>query len=487
MFGFRIVSRLAVAVAAPVLAATVAIVGTPIVALGASALPVVLSFTASKASLPDSGGSFELRASLRYASSCEITVSPGLKGFPKALNCSSDKVAQLVTLPRNKGQNPISYTFGLNVKNAAGITKATNVVVTEGAAPPPISFTTPLGSTITTLVFAPEGVFVADDPLLVTVHNNSSTTQIVTGVGIGSVGDPRDFILNRNNCGYITAHQTCSLAVQFDPSGAGLRTGVVNVLDSSWGSSGTTAPLNLRGIGVWATATLANANIRKNVLSFPSEGVLTASAVQYITLSNAGNVPLYINGIGDTGGEAGDFVVAAGNCQNQVPQIISVGQSCTFAVSFAPSGSGYRTTYVVVDDNTLGTQTQLQVQGTGVYSQTTLSINGSTPEPSPISYNFHSSKVGVNVAATVTIKNIGKVTMDFTGLSATGINPGDFAISPVGTCGAAGGMLATGEKCTIDIAFAPQPGPTGTVSATLKIGDNNIDGGELINVTGVIT
>jgi hypothetical protein len=48
------------------------------------------------------------------------------------------------------------------------------------------------------------------------------------------------------------------------------------------------------------------------------------------------------------------------------PLIVSIGQSCTFTVAFDPSGPGTRTSDVVVDDNTLGTQTQLGVEGNGV-------------------------------------------------------------------------------------------------------------------------
>jgi len=378
----------------------------------------------------------------------------------------------------------------MNVKNKVGTAQATNLVVTEGAAPPPISFTAPTGNA-TTLVFAPEGVFVADDPLIVTVHNNSTTTQVITSVTIGTTGDPSDFILNRNNCGYITARETCSLAVQFQPSGAGTRSGVVNIVDSSWGKLGATVPLKLQGIGVWASATVANANIRGNQLSFPAQyGVATPSPLQFVSLVNSGSVPLYINGIGDTGGETTDFPVTFGNCVNPItqtfPLVVAVGQSCTFGVAFDPSASGVRTTSVVVDDNTIGTQTQLQVQGTGYYSTTSLAINAGTGAPSPISYNFPSTPVnGVPLSATVTVANTSPVTVAFSGTSSSGINPSDFSISPTGTCGQAGVELAAGQSCTLQIGFAPLA--KGTRSAILHIGDNSPDGGEIINVTGTGT
>ena len=369
-------SKLAKVVGAPVVVATLLLLGVPQLAFGATPLPVVLSFTASKTTIPDVGGRVVFRASLRYAASCEITVSPGLKGFPKSFGCSSDRVTKTVLLGSNKSPSPISYPFGLGLQNKSGTATATNVVVTEGAAPPPISFTPPPPGNPTTLVFAAEGVFVADNPVSVTVKNNSSSTQLITSVAMGTVGDPNDFSLTRNNCGYVTAHATCSLAVQFDPTGAGIRTEVVNLLDASWGSTGTTVQLKLRGMGVWATATVSNSHIRDNVLIFPTDQTeLKASAPLSVTVTNVGAVPLYISGMAVTGGEATDFLAAPDTCINQVvdppayPLIVSIGQSCTFTLEFDPSGTGIRTSSVVVADNTLGTETEVGVEGTGVADQ----------------------------------------------------------------------------------------------------------------------
>jgi hypothetical protein len=337
-------------------------------------VPVVLSFMATKTSVPNQGAKVILKAALKYASSCEITVSPSLKGFPSSSSCSSDLVKRSVSLRANNSGDPITYTFGLIVTNSAGSTAATNVVVTEGAAPPPISFTPPPPGTSTTAVFAAEGVFVADDPLVVTVTNNSATTQVIASAAIGTVGDSGDFTLIRDNCASITAHANCSLAIQFQPTGAGTRTGAVNVVDASWGTAGTTLQLKLRGTGVWATATVSNRYIHNNVLTFPANQVLlTESPVQSVTLTNVGSVPLYIspapNGIGLIGGETTDFIAALDTCANQLvpaaPLIVSVGQSCTFQVNFEPTATGTRTSNVAVVDNTLDTQTELGLEGVG--------------------------------------------------------------------------------------------------------------------------
>jgi hypothetical protein len=91
------------AVTAAVVVATLVLVGAPLAALGASPIPVVLSFTSTKTTIPDTGARIVLKASLEYAASCKITVLPDLRGFPKSFSCSSDRVTQSVTLRANKG------------------------------------------------------------------------------------------------------------------------------------------------------------------------------------------------------------------------------------------------------------------------------------------------------------------------------------------------------------------------------------------------
>jgi signal peptidase I len=368
------------AITASIVVATIAVVGMQ-VALAASPVPVVVSFTATKTTIPDTGARIVLKASIKYASSCEITVSPSLPGFPKSFSCSSDRVMQSVTLRANKTGNPITYSFGMAVKNSTGSITATNVAVTEDAALPiPVPVVVSFTATKTTIPDTGARI-VLKASIKVTVTNNSSATQDIASAAISTVADSADFGLTMNNCANVTPHASCSLAIQFRPSGAGIRTGAVSVVDASWGASGTTIQLNLSGTGVWATATVSSAYIHDNALIFPtSQVLLTQSPIQPVTLTNVGTVPLYISpysppstpptGIAITGGDVTDFTATLDTCSNQInaadPLIVSVGQSCTFEVGFEPSGTGTRTSYVVLADNTLGGETQLQLKGVGI-------------------------------------------------------------------------------------------------------------------------
>ena len=157
MFRSRVRSKLAVVVTAPILVATIAVVGLPQVAVGVTAVPVVLSFTTTRTKLPNTGGKIVLQATLKFA----VLRNHGVARFewlPEVLLVHIRfGRTESVTLRANKGENPIDYTFGMTVKNSAGSAQATNVAVTEGAAPPPLSFTAPAPGNPTTVVFGREG------------------------------------------------------------------------------------------------------------------------------------------------------------------------------------------------------------------------------------------------------------------------------------------------------------------------------------------
>ena len=93
MFGSKVRARMAVLLGVPIAAVAVVVV-TPQLAVASNPkttpVPVVLSFSASKTSIPNAGGSIALKAKLKYASSCKITVSPSVAGFPRSFSCSSD-------------------------------------------------------------------------------------------------------------------------------------------------------------------------------------------------------------------------------------------------------------------------------------------------------------------------------------------------------------------------------------------------------------
>ena len=150
---------------------------------------------------------------------------------------------------------------------------------------------------------------------------------------------------------------------------------------------------------------------------------------------------------------------------------------------FEPSSAAIRATNVVLDDNTLGTQTQLQLQGTGAY--TTDTVDGVSQNSGPLNITFSNSNVGASTSKTLTIVNTGSFNLDFTGPSISGINAGEFGIDATSTCVSGGVEIAVRGSCTVQISFAPAA--TGVRSAILKIGDNTSGGFETVDLTGTGT
>jgi hypothetical protein len=92
--------------------------------------------------------------------------------------------------------------------------------------------------------------------------------------------------------------------------------------------------------------------------------------------------------------------------------------------------------------------------------------------------------VSTEIYATLRITNTSQVTLVFSGVSSTGIDPNDFgvALTTPATCAGAGDELAAGRSCNVQLGF--DPAAPGTRSASLHIADNSPDGGEIINVSG---
>src|SRR5208337_4056419 len=109
-----------------------------------------------------------------------------------------------------------------------------------------------------------------------------------------------------------------------------------------------------------------------------------------------------------------------------------------------------------------------------ISGSTTLTVTGTAPiaslNYSALSFNGQIQNT-TSASQTVTLSNIGNATLNITGFSVMGNNPGDFPESS--SCGSS---LAAGNYCTFTISF--QPSGTGSRSASLVITDNSN------NVTG---
>jgi len=100
------------------------------------------------------------------------------------------------------------------------------------------------------------------------------------------------------------------------------------------------------------------------------------------------------------------------------------------------------------------------------------------PSLSPGSLNFGQQTVGITSAPqTTTLTNTQAVTLNITGFSFTGTNPGDFA--QTNTCGTS---VIAGGSCAISVTFTP--GATGARSAILNVTDDASNSPQTASVSG---
>ncbi len=444
--------------------------------------PAVTSWRGSPTSLSDAGGTVTFTGKFKYAQTCVLSVTPHITGSPWTTTCTSNSYSKKIAVARNTTGAARDYTFSFYVKNATGKTQAPNVVVAEGAAPPPISFTP------TTLTFPSSAVGISTTPVNVLVTNNSTTQTQQMTPEIQPIGpDAYDYSVAQGNCNVaLSPRQSCDISVTFKPQSNGSRIATAQVFDSTWGPTGTFALLPIHGTGEFATASVSTTD-----LVFENEGVSAPSNYEAVTITNSGSVPLAVTGVGISGNDNNDFSENPNTCQLvSGDTIVDVGHNCSVLLQFDPTAAGARSSSLVVSDNTASGVTDIKLSGTGVWATSTLSTNSIT---------FPSTVVGSSSSVLVTITNTSAVGLRLSpaGYSFTGQDTEDFSYSPSAMIGGVpvqctepGLIIGPGQACQFTLAFNPISG--GPRSASFELFDNTLNnnstpGYEQITLSGTAT
>jgi hypothetical protein len=439
-------------------------------------LPLITSFKASPNSLPDKGGTVKVTADVKFATTCTLSVSPGIKGLPENnFACTASSFTKSFSIAKDTSAVARTYTFHLSAKNSEGSATAPTALVAEGGAPPPISFG--IGGEN----FGTVGVSIHSTDVEVQVTNNSKLPQSLGEFGmIGT--DSSDFNVPSNDCAGIVLSPDggeCSFAVDFIPTGTGKRVATLELSDLSWGPSGTDAVLPLWGTGVFSEISISASSqfYSGGDINFGTQGVDTTTNPFYITVSDSSpTVPLYVNSIGVSGQNFSDFGVSPGNCGANV---IDPGASCQFTVNFTPTASGLRKAQVDVYGNMSGGVWTIPESGTGEYATLTLDSPPGTPI-SAINFGDTAGPASVEVTVTNTSSN---VFLAFGSLTVVGgQNAVDFSWSPQ-SCAYAGAELAPAQSCTFAVNFLPQL-PSVEYFGTFSLFDNVASASQTLDLSG---
>ncbi|MFN8537727.1 MAG: choice-of-anchor D domain-containing protein [Thermomicrobiales bacterium] len=353
----------------------------------------------------------------------------------------------------NPGQ---SCTFAVTFSPATGANTGT-VTVTTSVGAPTIALTGIGVSSV--LSFTPAPLNFGQ----LSVGTSSTLGVLITNTGGGPVsissvgGLAGPYSITGTTCTNVTlgAGESCAVTVQFSPGAAGYFADALEVSN--------TIPAVIASSAVVGSAVAAPTpalTISPAVLNFGSVSV-GANASQTVTLSNTGSAPFNITGISGAGGA---FSVSGNGCTGTT---LNPGDSCTFAVTFAPTAAGATSVTLSISDTAPGNPHSLSATGTGVSN-----VLSFTPSP----LNFGQIAVGSGSTLGVLITNTGNGPVAIA--SVTGLGGGG-PFSYVGNS-CAGITLAPGDSCAVNVQFAPTT--IGLFSDAIRV---NGPGAVLLATSGV--
>jgi len=210
----------------------------------------------------------------------------------------------------------------------------------------------PVTLSATSLSFGSTRVGATSGSQFVTLTNNGSAALSITSIAV--TGTNASSFVFANSCGAsLAAGANCSIHGHFAPTATGVLTAAVTITD---GASTSPQTIALSGTGLSA----APVTLSATSLTFPATAVGSASASDYVTMTNNGTAALTITSIAVTGADGSSFVFA-NNCGTS----LAVGASCSIHGHFAPVVTGALTAAVTITDSAVGSPQTIALSGTG--------------------------------------------------------------------------------------------------------------------------
>lgn len=290
-----------------------------------------------------------------------------------------------------------------------------------------------------------------------TVAVKNIGTAILNISGITKTGtNAADYGLT-NGCGATLAiNATCTLTINFTPSGATTRTAAISIADDA-GNTPQTVPMT----GVGTPAPAPKVSLSASSLTYAAQQVGTSSGSQSVTVTNIGDGTLNIASILTGPPNATDYTLTNGCAATLAPAA-----SCTLGVVFNPVAPGTRVSTVTVTDDASDSPQSFNLTGTAFTGTPTADLSVST-------LIFMSQVVLTTSASqTIALTNNGTASLLITSIVASSDSaPGSNEFARTTNCS---GTLPSGASCTINVTFTPQAigGRTGKVTFTDSAGSS---------------
>ncbi len=354
------------------------------------------------------------------------------------------------------------------------------------AGTPPSITVSPGGLTFETI---PVGS--ASTPQTITIQNTGTTAvqlgiQLSQGYSETSVSD----FLETTTCGTsLAASSSCTITATFVP-GPVPATCVLPLCDpTSRGAELVISNNAIQGeqqIDLTGTAGIGpSLDVSPNPIVFPTQAAGTSGTQLVPLVANAGDSELLLSTISLTGPNASDFQLAfTGIGGPSCFAGLSPGTLCDMGITFSPAASatGTRTATLVFTDNAADNPQTVSVTGTvsGAYALNLSPLTLTPTEPVAI---------GTSTYTYLELQNPSANGVQITSLTVAGANEADFTAVPA-SCLVNGSptlpiTVPSGSTCDVSVTFDPQPGDSGTRTATLTVGTSpSISGLPTITLTG---
>jgi len=256
-------------------------------------------------------------------------------------------------------------------------------------------------------------------PLTVTINNNQTAVLNISNIQISSP------FTQTNNCGSsLSAGQSCSLSITFSPTSVKYYSSSLTITDDAANSP---QAILLTGSAVMPVV------FSPTHVAFSNQAVASSSSSSQVTLVNNQSVALNISSIQTSAPYA-----QSNNCGLH----LAAGQSCALGITFSPTAVKYYASSVTIADDAPGSPQTVALSGNGIVPVTfTPKVGG-----------FYFTNQIVFTASTpqpLTITNNQSIPLTVSSITSSADYPF------VSNC-AAGGSLAAGATCTVEVSFDPQ-------------------------------
>ena len=269
-----------------------------------------------------------------------------------------------------------------------------------------------------------------------TVSNARTTAAIIYSVSSNSA----QFTVDGESCAAggrsMAPGASCSMDVHFVPSATGNQSGTLTIT-----VDGLPQTVALSGTGQAPAYSVNNS-------SLSITATVGSSNSAQATISNAGSAPLVLGTLTLGGASPGEYSLAGSTCTNGLS--MSAGATCLVTVTFSPATAtapgSPRLASVSITHNAAGSPSTISLSGTANLAAAPSILADKA------SLSFGNTQVGGSAQQVLTLTNNGTAALNFSALSVSGTNAGDFTVG--GTC-AVGTALATSNTCTVIVTFAP--------------------------------